>query len=115
MALIRRGDIYLINYRPDGREGEAAQIHPGLVVTNNLANANTHLLITVPLTSNVEQVYVTQVLLPLQRTGLDRDSKAQVEALRATHVSRFIKQLGFVPEDLMTLIDEKLCLHLGLN
>lgn len=114
MALIRRGDIYLINYRPDGREGEAAQVHPGVIVTNNLANANTVLVMTVPLTSNTERVYVTNVLLPLERTGLDHDSKAQIEATRATHVSRLIKRLGFVPDDLMVLIDEKLRTHLGL-
>lgn len=114
MRLIRRGDIWLINDRPDGREGEAAQTHPGIVVTNNAANANTHLLMTVPLTSNVERLYVTNVLLPNQRTGLDHDSKAQVEATRATHVSRLIKRLGHVPDDLMAELDEKLRVHLGL-
>ncbi|WP_216325013.1 type II toxin-antitoxin system PemK/MazF family toxin [Deinococcus aestuarii] len=114
MRLIRRGDVWLINYRPDGREGEAAQTHPGIVVTNNAANANTHLLMTVPLTSNVARLYVTNVLLPNQRTGLDHDSKAQVEATRATHVSRLIKRLGHVPDDLMAELDEKLRVHLGL-
>lgn len=114
MKLIRRGDIWLINYRPDGREGEAAQTHPGIIVTNNAANANTHLLMTVPLTSNVERLYVTHVLLPNQRTGLDHDSKAQIEATRASHVSRLIKRLGHVPDDLMAELDEKLRVHLGL-
>ncbi|GAA5514473.1 endoribonuclease MazF9 [Deinococcus carri] len=114
MKLIRRGDIWLINYRPDGREGEAAQTHPGIVVTNNAANVSTHLLMTVPLTSNVERLYITNILLPNQRTGLDHDSKAQVEAMRATHVSRLIKRLGHVPDDLMTEVDGKVRLHLGL-
>ena len=114
MALIRRGDIYLINYRPDGREGEAAQTHPGVVITNNTANANTHLLMTIPVTSNVERLFVTDVFLPNNRTDLDHDSKAQVEAMRATHVSRFIKRLGFVPDDLMEKIDEVIRLHLAV-
>lgn len=114
MKLIRRGDIWLINYRPDGREGEAAQTHPGVVVSNNANNAQAHLLMTVPLTSNVERMYVTNVLLPNQRTGLDHDSKAQVEAMRATHASRLIKRLGYVPDDLMLEIDGKLRLHLTL-
>lgn len=114
MKLIRRGDIWLINYRPDGREGEAAQTHPGIVVSNNANNAQAHLLMTVPLTSNVERMYVTNVLLPNQRTGLDHDSKAQVEAMRATHASRLIKRLGHVPDDLMLEIDGKLRLHIGV-
>jgi mRNA interferase MazF len=53
-------------------------------------------------------------LLPLERTGLDHDSKAQIEATRVTHISQLIKRLGFVPDDLMALIDEKLRTHLGL-
>ena len=114
MKLIRRGDIYLINYRPDGRDGEAGQTHPGIIVTNNLANANSHLLLSVPLTSNIERVFVTNVVLPLNRTGLDHDSKAQIEALRATHVNRLLKRIGFVPEDLMALIDQKLKMQMAL-
>lgn len=114
MKLIRRGDIWLINYRPDGREGEAAQTHPGIVVSNNANNDRAHLLQTVPLTSNVERLYVTNLLLPNQRTGLDHDSKAQVEATRATHASRLIKRLGHVPDDLMAELDAKLRTHFGL-
>lgn len=114
MKLIRRGDIFLINYRPEEREGKAAQTHPGIIVTNNLANANTQLLLTIPLTSNIERVFVTNVVLSLNRTGLDHNSKAQIEALRATHVNRLIKRIGFVPEDLMVLIDQKLRLQLAL-
>jgi mRNA interferase MazF len=114
MALIRRGDIYLINYRPNGREGEAAQTHLGVIVTNNTANAKTHLLMTVPITSNIEWLFVTDVFLPNQRTGLDHDSKAQVEAMRATHVNRFIKKLGFVPDDLMDTLDSIVRMHLSV-
>lgn len=115
MKLIRRGDIYLINYRPDGREGEAAQLHPGIIVSNNHANANTHLLMSIPLTSNTEKIFITNLLLPLNRTGLDNDSKAQIEAMRATHVSRLIKRIGYVPDDLMEEIDRKLKIHLALT
>lgn len=111
---MRRGDIWLINYRPDGREGEAGQVHPGIVVSNNAANANAVLLMTVPLTSNVERLYVTNVLLPNQRTGLDYDSKAQLEAMRAANVTRFLKRLGHVPDDLMSEIDAKIRMHLGI-
>lgn len=114
MKLIRRGNIWLINYHPDGREGEAAQTHPGIVVSNNANNDRAQLLQTVPLTSNVERVYVSQLILPNQRTGLDNDSKAQIEAARATHVSRLIKRLGHVPDDLMTELDAKLRMHFGL-
>ena len=51
MELIRRGDIWLIDYRPGGREGEAGQVHPGVVVSTNGSNAALLLVLTVPLTS----------------------------------------------------------------
>lgn len=114
MKLIRRGDIWLINFRPDGREGEAGQVHPGIIVTNNAANANTHLLLVVPLTSNTGKVYTTNLILENQRTGLNFDSKAQVEGLRAAHVSRLIKRLGAVPDDLMEQLDRILRQHMSL-
>ena len=114
MALIRRGDIWLVNFRPDGRTGEAGQIHPGVIVTNNHVNFSTEVLMVVPVTSSIERLFITDVLLPNQRSGLDKDSKAQIEATRAVHVSRLIKNLGFVPSDLMIVIDEKLRTHLSL-
>lgn len=114
MKLVRRGDIWLINFRPDGREGEAGQTHPGVVVSNNAANANAVLLMVVPLTSNISRLYVTDVLLPNQRTGLDHDSKAQIEAMRAANVSRLLERLGHVPDDLMAQVDAKLRMHLGI-
>lgn len=114
MKLVRRGDIWLINFRPDGREGEAGQTHPGVVVSNNAANANAVLLMVVPLTSNISRLYVTDVLLPNQRTGLDHDSKAQIEAMRAANVSRLLQRLGHVPDDLMAQVDAKLRMHLGV-
>ena len=83
-------------------------------MTNHLANANAVLVLTVPLTSNTERLFVTNVLLPLHRTGLEFDGKAQIEALRATHVSQLIKPLGYVPDDLMVQIDQKLGMHLSL-
>jgi mRNA interferase MazF len=114
MALIRRGDVYLINFRPDGRTGEAGQIHLGVIVTNNHANAKSELLMVVPMTSNVERLYITDVLLPVNRTNLEHDGKAQIETTRAVHVSGVIRKIGFVPEDLMLEIDTKLRAHLSL-
>ncbi|SEJ82067.1 mRNA interferase MazF [Deinococcus reticulitermitis] len=92
MKLIRRGDI----------------------VSNNANKLGAHLLMTVPLTSNVERVYVTNLVLPNQRTGLDHDSEAQVEAMRAAHASRLIKRLGYVPDDLMGELDGEIRMHLGV-
>lgn len=113
IGLIRRGDIYLVNFAP-ARENEADSLRPAVVVTNNAANAQNVVVTVIPLTTNVERVYHFQLLLPNQRTGLDHDSKAQVEQIRSVALSRVRKRLGQVPADLLKELDGKMRLHLGL-
>jgi len=71
-------------------------------------------LTVVPVTSNIDQVYPFQVLLPAAETGLERDSKAQAEQVRSVAVERIGDRLGVVPAALMGRIDEALRLHLAL-
>ena len=113
VGLIRRGDIFLVNFAP-ARENEANYTRPAVVLTNNAANANATVITVVPLTTNIERVYAFQLLLPHQRTDLNDDSKAQVEQLRSVALSRVLRRLGHVPEDLMAQLDERIRLHLAL-
>ncbi len=111
--LIRRGEIWLINFAP-ALEHEANRVRPGIVTTNNTANTRGTLITVIPLTTNIERVYPFQVLLENNRTDLDSDSKAQLEQIRSVSTSRFGKRIGYVPEDLMLEISVKLRLHLEL-
>lgn len=113
VGLIRRGDILLVNFSPT-RESEANYTRPAVVLTNNAANANNIVITVVPLTSNVERVYPFQLLLPHQRTGLNEDSKAQVEQIRSVALSRVLRRLGNVPADLMLELDARVREHLAL-
>ncbi len=83
-------------------------------MTNNQANAFSPVVTVVPLTSNVESVYPMQLFLPSNLTGLDRDSKAQVELIRHVSLGRVLKVLGQVPERLMNELDGRLREHLAL-
>ncbi|WP_420595567.1 type II toxin-antitoxin system PemK/MazF family toxin [Deinococcus sp.] len=113
IGLIRRGDIFLVDFSP-ARSNEANFTRPAVVMTNNAANAQNVVITVVPLTSNVQRVYSFQLLLPNERTDLDADSKAQVEQLRSVALSRVLRRLGHVPEDLMTQLNERVRLHLAL-
>ena len=114
VGLIRRGDILLIHFGP-AREGEANFVRPAVVVTNNVANARADAITVVPLTSNVTTVYGFQLLLPTERTGLDKDSKAQTELIGSVAISRAMRRIGHVPDDLMTQLNERIRLHLALD
>lgn len=116
--MMRRGDICAVDFEPV-RGSEADKRRPAVIVSNDLANAiatrlGRGVVTVVPVTSNVRRVYPFQVLLPADRTGLDRDSKAQAEQVRSVSVERIGDRLGTVPGRLLAELDEALRLHLGL-
>jgi mRNA interferase MazF len=111
--LIRRGEVWLIEFDP-ARENEANRTRPAIVITNNTANAKGTLVTAVPLTTNIEHVYPFQVLLENHRTELDEDSKAQLEQIRSVALSRLVRRVGYIPEDLMLEVSTKLRWHLDL-
>jgi mRNA interferase MazF len=112
--LLRRGDIAFTDFSP-AREGEANYTRPAIIVTNNQANAVAPVVTVIPLTSNLERIYPMQLFLPNNRTGLDRDSKAQVELIRHVAIGRIKKVIGYVPDDLMSDLDSKIKEHLALS
>ncbi len=115
---MRRGEIRWVDLGPV-RGAESNKRRPALIVSNDGANATANRLgrgvvTVVPLTSNTARVYPFQVLLPAERTGLPRDSKAQAEQIRSVAVERIGARIGaLAAADLMAL-DDALRLHLGL-
>ena len=113
-----RGDIRFVDLGL-GSAGEAAKRRPAVIVSNDGANSTAArlgrgVLTVVPLTSNVKRVYAFQVLVNARSSGLDRDSKAQAEQVRAVSVDRVGETIGQVPAPLMLEIDDALRLHLAL-
>ncbi len=115
---MRRGEIFLVNFDPS--EGsEVKKERPAIIVSNDGANSAAErngkgVITVVPVTSNISHVYPFQVLLPADQSGLDHDSKAQAEQVRAVAVGRLGALLGEVTHPLLEEIDEALRLHLAL-
>lgn len=115
---MRRGEIHVVNLDP-AKSGEANKRRPAVIVSNDGANVAAErtgrgVITVVPVTSNILRVYPFQVLLPSRLTGLENDSKAQAEQVRAISVERLGNVIGEVPPDLMAELDEALRLHLAL-
>lgn len=113
-----RGEIRLADLDPV-RGSEANKRRPAVIVSNDRANSVAARLArgvvtVVPVTSNTEQIFPFQALLPAAETGLRRDSKAQAEQVRSIAVERLGAILGQVPADLMARLDDALRLHLQL-
>ena len=115
---MRRGEIRIVNLDPVVGS-ESARRRPAVIVSNDGANTSAARLgrgvvTVVPITSSTDRVYPFQTLLEAADTGLDRDSKAQAEQVRAVAVERIGDLVGAVPFDAMSQLDEALRLHLAL-
>jgi len=115
---MQSGEVRLIDLEP-ARGSEANKRRPGIIVSNDRANAAAdrlgHGVVTViPVTSNTARVFPFQVLLLASSTGLRVDSKAQAEQVRSVTVERIGPVLGRVPAQVMAEVDEALRLHLQL-
>jgi mRNA interferase MazF len=115
---MQRGEVRLIDLDPV-RGSEANKRRPGIVVSNDRANATADRLgrgvvTVVPVTSNTARVFAFQVLLRASATGLRVDSKAQAEQVRSVTVERIGPVLGRIPAEVMAEVDAALRLHLQL-
>lgn len=115
---MRRGEIWLVDFGP-ARGSEANKVRPAVVVSNDDSNHGAVVtgrgtVTVVPLTSNVERVYIFQTLLESGETGLRFDSKIQPELTRAVAVSRLNRHIGTVSQSRMLDVDKALKLHLDL-
>ena len=115
---MRRGDIVSVSLNPV-RGSEASKTRPAVIVSNDAANTTATrlgrgVITVVPVTSNVARVYPFQVLLPADRSGLNRDSKAQAEQVRSIAVERIGERIGRLPASIMSELDDALRLHLAL-
>jgi mRNA interferase MazF len=115
---MRRGDIYVVDFEPS-QGAEAGKERPAVIVSNDwtqrkVEELNWGVINVVPVTSNVARTHRFQVHLPAEATGLDRDSRAQAEQIRAVTIGRLLTRVGRVPPPLMRQLDEALRIQLAL-
>lgn len=116
---MRRGDVFLVNLDPS-LGTETNKTRPAILVSNDGANATANhqgrgVITVVPITSNTSRVYPFQVLLGIGEGGIDRESRAQAEQLRAVDVARLGRRLGSLRPATLRKLDDALRFHLSLR
>ena len=112
--MLLRGDIALVNFDP-AETGEAASTRPAIIVTNNVANLNSPVLVVIPLTTAVARVYPFELLVSAAMSGLTSDSKAQTQLVRHVSRRRVGKVIGRLEASAMDELEGKLKHHLGMG
>lgn len=112
---MQRGEIYFADL--DTTVGsEIKKVRPVLIVSNNANNRAATLVSIAPITSNINKIYLFDVLLEIKDSGLPKRSKAQCNQIRTISKLRLKNQKpqGIVNKKTMWKIDEALKLHLDL-
>src|SRR5712692_9260243 len=95
-----RGDVFNARLDPTARSGQAGT-RPVVVVSRDSINANSPVVVIVPVTdaSNVKRTYPRPSYLPKGCGGLKADSIAKTDQIRAIPVSRLVGYYGRLDTD----------------
>src|SRR5882672_6830176 len=102
-----RGDVFSARLDPT-EDSEQAGTRPVMVLSRDSINANSPVVVVVPLTdaSNVKRTYPSHVFLVKGAAGLKTDSIAKTEQVRAVQVSRFVGYYGRLDKVAIARIEE---------
>ncbi|MBI2133835.1 type II toxin-antitoxin system PemK/MazF family toxin [Candidatus Woesearchaeota archaeon] len=112
--MVNRGEIWIVNLNPTlGHEINKSR--PAIIIQNDFGNKYSDTTIIAPVSSkNTDYSYPFEVLIP-KGFGLDKDSKALLNQIRAVDKTRLLKKIGKLDVDFMEKVDEALRTSLGLN
>ena len=114
MALIERGDVFLVNFDPTVG-AEAKKARPAVIVSNDINNTHSPIVSISPISSKVSRVYSFEVEVPARSGGLKTISKVMVNQTRAVDKIRLLKKLGHLPQPIMEKVNSALKLHYDLD
>lgn len=112
---MNRGDVF--DARLDPTEGsEQAGTRPVIVVSRDAINASSVVVIVVPCTTfrPGRRIYPSQVHLHAPDGGLDVDSVALGEQMRAVSKNRLLRQRGHLSSAALTALNHALVIALQL-
>lgn len=97
----KRGEIYWIELDP-ARGQETQKTRPGLIVSNDVGNEASNVIIVAPITSKVQNVFPFEVKLTVN----DKPAKIMLNQCRALDKSRIKKKIGQADVETMQAVTE---------
>ena len=112
---IRRGDLYYAELDPIVGS-EQAGFRPVLVVSNDIGNRYSPVIVIVPITSRRmgRKRLPTHVEVRIPEL-LKNDSTALTEQIRTIDKLRLKEYIGSLPDCLMTAVDQALAISIGIG
>jgi mRNA interferase MazF len=106
----KRGEIYWVNLDPTiGRETKKTR--PALVVSNDIGNEMSNIIMIAPITSKVKSIYPFEVKILLD----NRPGKIMLNQCRAVDKSRLIDKIDIVDQETMKSVEDALKVVFALS
>jgi len=115
-AIIRRGEIYLLDWNP-ARGSEQAGQRPALIIQNDIANAVPGYPVTIVCAiSSKLKGYPSMVRVePSATNGLTQVSEINSAQIMTVQKDRLLAQIGFLSSTDMKQVEEKLAYMLAIS
>ncbi len=108
--MVNKWEIYFSNLNPV-KGSEQRGIRPVLIVSSDAINHSLSISTVLPISSikGKEKMYPSEILLPIEKTGLPKHSVAMVQQIRTIYHNRLINKCGIISdEDLQKQISDVL-------
>jgi mRNA interferase MazF len=111
----QRGEIYWLDFDP-ATGAEMRNLHPALVIQNDIGNQASALTIVAAITSNLQVARLpVGVLLDAGEGGLPRASVAHLGHIYSVDKNRLQRRIGLLSAERMRQIDDAIAISLGLR
>jgi len=111
---MRRGEIYLIDFETSVG-AEIRKKRPALIISCDEANKHLKTIMVIPFSSKTERVYPFEVLVEKEDSGLEANSKLKIPQMRAVDKARLKKYIGTISNDILTMVEKAIKLHLAMD
>jgi mRNA interferase MazF len=106
----KRGEIYWVNLDPS-IGGETKKSRPGLIVSNDIGNEASNIVMVAPITSKVKNSYPFEVKVMVN----GKSAKIMLNQCRAIDKSRLTRKIDNIDLDTMKAVEEAIKIVFGLT
>lgn len=106
----KRGEIYWVDFDPS-IGSETQKTRPGLIVSNDIGNEFSDLVMIAPITSKIKKVYPVEVEISLE----GKQGKIMLNQCKAIDKSRLKAKIRDIDSDIMKSVEEAIKVVFGLS